>query len=73
MTKLKQKEFYCVKCRRRVTCNTEDICVKIYKNKNMVGKKVPTLFSECPYCETNLNKFIKHDLTEKMIEKYGLC
>lgn len=67
--KLKQKEFYCVFCRNRVTCKDKDIKVVVYPNKR-VGK-VPALKCKCSVCGTNLTKFIKHDSQDSMIKKYG--
>ena len=69
---MKEREFYCVSCRSRVMVPAEDICVKIYKNKKMVGGKVPTLKSYCK-CDCKLTKFIKHKDTNKMIDKFGKC
>ena len=73
MPKLNQNQFYCVKCNKRVTVKADDICVKIYKNYKMPGAKIPTHKAECQTCETNMIKFIKHDLTTKMQQKYGKC
>ena len=39
----------------------------------MPSGKIPTLKAECQTCETNMIKFIKHDLTTKMQQKYGKC
>ncbi len=73
MTKLKQNQFYCVSCRARRTAKTEDICVKIYKNRISPTGESPALRSECPSCGTNLTKFIKHDSVDAAINKFGLC
>lgn len=73
MPKLKQQQFYCVSCRARRTAKAADICVKVYKNKKMYDGFAPALRSECPTCGTNLTKFIKHDDTERMQDKYGKC
>ena len=73
MTKLNQNQFYCVKCRKIKTAKADDICVKIYKNYKMSSGKVPTLKAECQTCETNMIKFIKHNSTTKMQDKYGKC
>jgi hypothetical protein len=71
-TQLKENEFYCVKCRKRVKSHEDDICVKIYRNKKIKGG-VPVLVSSCNKCDTNLNKFIKHDSKKEMIKYYGKC
>jgi len=68
---MKQNQFYCVKCRRKVTANPDDMYVKIYKNKRMYDGQAPALKSHCKSCATNLTKFIKHDSTHAMVEKYG--
>lgn len=68
---MKQTEFYCVKCRKKVMCDPDDMCVQIFKNKK-TGES-PALRSVCPKCDTNLTKFIKRDSTDRMIEKYGKC
>jgi len=73
MPKMNEKQFYCVKCKKRVTAKADDICVKVYKNYKMPDGKVPTLKAECQACGTNLTKFIKHDSTTKMQQKYGKC
>lgn len=71
--KLKQQEFYCVSCRKRVKSDADDICVKVYKNKRMYDGKAPALRSTCQKCDTNLTKFIKHSDTKRMQDKYGKC
>ena len=69
---MKQTEFYCVSCRKRVNQKKEDICVTILKNKKVAGG-VPALTGECRKCGTNLYKFIKRDSKERMIDKFGRC
>ena len=72
-TKLKQNEFYCVKCCARKTAKTEDICVKKYINdKSSVGYK-PALKAYCSKCETPLTKWIKHKDVDRLVDKYGDC
>lgn len=68
---LKEREFYCVKLRKVVTCKTEDICVKVFKNKR--SGNTPALRAICPKTGIQLTKFIKRDSADKMIEKYGKC
>ena len=71
-TKLKQREFYCVKCRKRVAVPANDICVTVYRNKKVKGG-VPALVGSCKKCDTNVNKFIKRNDKEKLINKFGRC
>ena len=67
--KLKENEFYCVRCKQRVICEKEDIYVKIYVNKK-TNNDVPSLKCACD-CGVPLTKFIKHSKTKEMINKYG--
>jgi hypothetical protein len=67
--RMTQNQFYCVSCRKRVTCKNDDICVEFFKNR---GREVPALRCECK-CGTNLTKFIKVSAAEKMVDKYGEC
>ena len=55
---MKENEFYCLKCKKRVSIKKNDICFKNFKNSKMVnnGKKAPALVAECNKCETNCNK-----------------
>jgi hypothetical protein len=66
-SRLKQTEFYCVSCRKRIKMKKDDICVKILKNGT------PALVSYCSKCNVNLTKFIKDDSVKKMEYKYGKC
>lgn len=74
MTKLRQNQFYCVKCEKRVTCKPNDMCVTHYSNKRVAGGKVPALKGSCR-CGTNLTKFVKRDSNtlRKLVNKYGYC
>ena len=69
-TKLKENEFYCVSCCRRVKCNHDDIRFKNIKNKRAIGNKVPALKCVCKSCDTNLTKFVKRKDTERLKKKY---
>ena len=71
MTKLKEKQFYCVKEKKRVTSCSDDIAVIDLKNKKALTGKVPALVTECPNCDTRLYKFIARDVRSCMIDKYG--
>lgn len=68
-TKLKQQEFYCVKCRKRVKVASDDMGVSVFKN-GKTGMKVPALVGDCK-CDTTVVKFIKHDDQVKFTQKYG--
>lgn len=72
-TKLKQNQFYCVKCKCRKTCKSSNMCVKEHKNKRSKTGYIPTLKSYCGNCETPLTKFIKHKDTDRLADKYGYC
>lgn len=68
---LKEREFYCVKCRKRVTCPKADISVKVYKNKRSSTGKSPALVCFCHKCDCNLTKFIKRTKEKALAKKYG--
>ena len=70
-TPLKQQEFYCVCCRKRVKSTKENICVKLFKKKKMPNGKIPALRSWCKKCDCNLTKFIKHKDQTRLTKKYG--
>lgn len=74
MPKLKERQFYCVSCRKRVTCVPDDISVKIYTigRGPKKGQKVPSLKCKC-LCEQSLTKWIKTEpsYVEKMEHKYN--
>jgi hypothetical protein len=72
MAKLKQNEFYCVACRDKVRSDSEDMCVKVYKNKKVKGG-IPALISVCNVCDSNMSKFVKRDKKEELVKKYGKC
>ena len=72
-TKLTERQFYCVKCRSKCTLPKDDICFIVFKNKQMYNGKVPALHSECPRCNTNVTKFVKHSTQKTMENKYGKC
>jgi hypothetical protein len=68
--KLKQNQFYCVKCRKAKTAKADDICLTVYDNER-IGP-VPALKAVCS-CNTNLTKFIKRSAVQGMKKKYGSC
>jgi hypothetical protein len=69
--KLKQDEFYCVCCRKKVKGG--DIRLKLQKNYKAEGGKVPMLKSSCKNCDCHLNKFVKRSNVPKLKEKYGMA
>ena len=72
MPKLTQQQFYCVKCRKKVSSSAGDMCVQTFKNKKVKGGS-PALRSVCVKCGTNLTKFIKKVDKVKLTKKYGKC
>lgn len=56
---MNNNEFYCVKCRMVVSCNSQLYYENINNNKREYG--VPALRCNCPYCNTSLTKFIKEN------------
>jgi hypothetical protein len=67
---MKERQFYCVSCRKKVTLPEDVIGVKYYYNKHL-QHKVPTLKGYCKKCDMNLTKFVKWNKADKMMEKYG--
>jgi len=72
---MRENEFYCLRCRKRVSVKKDDICFKNIKNSKMVnnGKKAPVLFAECQKCDAKLIKFVKHKDSEKFENKFPKC
>jgi hypothetical protein len=68
--KLKEREFYCVACRKRVMSNPKDICLTSYKTST---RKVNALKGYCSKSKTNLTKFISEDAKVKLSKKYKKC
>lgn len=65
-------QFYCVKCRMRVTLPASDICVKSFRNKRTGSS--PALVGECSKCGgTHLTKWISPANKVAMTKKYGKC
>ena len=60
--KLKEDEFYCVKCRKRV--KSPDFTVK--KIKNSKRTNIHMMKGNCKNCGTNLNKFITKDKFDEL-------
>ena len=66
-TKLKEKEFYCVKCRQRCKSNPDSICVVKFKNG------AHALNGACDNCDCSMYKFIKESDVNKFHKKYENC
>ena len=64
---MKANEFYCVALKKRVTLDTDDICVVKLKNGRYALK------GYCHEVRSNLIKFISNDSVCKMQEKFGKC
>lgn len=72
MTKMKKRQFYCVKCRKKRMADKDDIYVKIYKNRKSYHGETPVLKGECYTCGTPLTKFISYDNEDKYIKEFGM-
>ena len=68
-SRLKQNDFYCVSCRRRVSCDPEDIRFKRFRNKKVKGG-VPALKCKCEKCDTNVTKFVKRKDAAALQKKF---
>ncbi len=68
---MKQNQFYCVKCRKKVTVPTNDICHVNLKSRKR--KKIPALVGYCKKCECDLYKFVKVKQSSRLNKKYGRC
>lgn len=66
--KLKERQFYCVACKKRVMSSSKDMYVTCYKTST---RKVNTLKGVCPISNTNLTKFISESDKIKLTKKYG--
>lgn len=70
---MKEREFYCVKCRARVVLPAQNICLTRYKNKNAPAKYVPALMGECHKCATRVSKFVPRNMEGTLLARYGEC
>lgn len=68
---LKERDFYCVKCRKRVSAKSKDICIQFFDNKKR--GKVPALRGKCSACGTMLTKFVAMKKVEMLKKKYPVC
>ena len=67
---MNKNQFYCVKCRKRVTLNADDIRITSFNNKK-VGRKIPAMVGNCRSCDTRVSKFIPVDDKDKLVAQYG--
>lgn len=66
---MKERQFYCVLCRKKVMCPAEDIHFKMLKNKKIKGG-MPALKCGCQKCGTRLTKFVKRKDAKRLKAKY---
>jgi len=64
---MKVNQFYCVALRKKVTLDSEDICVSKLKNGRYALK------GYCDEAKCNLVKFISSDSIEDMKHRFGNC
>ena len=67
---MKELEFYCVSCGKKVMIPKDDVYVKVAKNSKRKGG-VPMLKGKHQKCGCKVNKFIKKDSVSSMKKKYG--
>ena len=65
--KLKETEFYCVKCKKRCKSNVDDVCVEKLKNGAVALK------GSCHKCDCLMYKFVVRSNYDKLLDKYGKC
>ena len=69
MAKLAQQEFYCVKCRKKVKLNKDNIYLRTVKNKR-TKRDIPMLSGSCNKCGTSVHKFVKKSDVPKLAKKF---
>ena len=65
---MKQNQFYCVACRKKVSVPTKSIRVTSIKNRR--SGSIPALKAKCK-CGTKLTRFVARKSASKMRSKYG--
>jgi len=65
---MKEKQFYCVSCGKKVMVGEDDI--KFKNIKNYKRGVVPSLKGKCKKCDTKLTKFVKVKDAKKLKSKY---
>lgn len=67
---MKERQFYCLSCRKRVTLKKDDIRITRFNNKK-VGRKVPAMVGNCESCGTFVSKFICEAIEADLVVEYG--
>lgn len=67
-TKLKETQFYCVSCRKRV--NGDNIKLKMLRSPKRKNGRAPALRAKCMACDTNLTKFVAERKVPALKAKY---
>ena len=67
---MKQNQFFCVMCSKKVMCDKDDIHFKRIKNKKIKGG-VPALKCKCKKCDTKLTKFVKKADANMLKKKFN--
>lgn len=65
MTKLRQNEFYCVSCRKKVRIPSDEITLEYD-----IARK-PRLTAYCHRCETALYKYVRHAQADRLARKFN--
>jgi len=65
--KLKQTQFYCLGCRKRVTGDD----IKIRSVRNYKVGAIPMMKAHCHKCEGKVNKFVKRSQAKSLKQKYA--
>ncbi len=66
---MKERQFYCLSCRKRVTLKKDDIRITRFNNKK-VGRKIPAMVGNCE-CGTFVSKFICEAIEADLVVEYG--
>lgn len=69
MPKLTEREFYCVKCRKIILCDANNIKAITYHTKRGVRH---ALKCKCKKCNTNLTKFVPTQEFPALARLYGV-
>uniref|UniRef100_A0A6C0EJI3 DUF5679 domain-containing protein n=1 Tax=viral metagenome TaxID=1070528 RepID=A0A6C0EJI3_9ZZZZ len=68
---MKQRQFYCVKCGKKVMIPADDICYG--EAKSSKRRKIPMLKGYCGKCDITVCKFVKKSQAASLRSKYGKC
>lgn len=69
--RLNVNQFYCVSCRKPISCSAEDIKVGYFKNYKAPSGKVPVLKAKCSKCDCKVSKFVKRDKVAALKKKFN--